>query len=94
MADAKKLFIKTYGCQMNVYDSERMAETLGGQGYVATDSADGADMVLINTCHIREKASEKLYSDLGRLRPLKLAKPGVKIAVAGRSEERRVGKEC
>ena len=83
MADAKKLFIKTYGCQMNVYDSERMAETLGGQGYVATDRADDADMVLINTCHIREKASEKLYSDLGRLRPLKLAKPGVKIAVAG-----------
>ena len=83
MADAKKLFIKTYGCQMNVYDSERMAETLGGQGYVATDRVDDADMVLINTCHIREKASEKLYSDLGRLRPLKLAKPGVKIAVAG-----------
>ncbi len=83
MADAKKLFIKTYGCQMNVYDSERMAETLGGQGYVATDSVDDADMVLINTCHIREKASEKLYSDLGRLRPLKLAKSGLKIGVAG-----------
>ena len=83
MADAKKLFIKTYGCQMNVYDSERMAETLGGQGYVVTDSADGADMVLINTCHIREKASEKLYSDLGRLRALKRAKPGLKIGVAG-----------
>ena len=83
MADAKKLFIKTYGCQMNVYDSERMAETLGGQGYVATDSADGADMVLINTCHIREKASEKLYSDLGRLRTLKQARPGLKIGVAG-----------
>jgi tRNA-2-methylthio-N6-dimethylallyladenosine synthase len=83
MADAKKLFIKTYGCQMNVYDSERMAETLGGQGYVATETVDDADMVLINTCHIREKASEKLYSDLGRLRPLKQAKPGVKIAVAG-----------
>ena len=83
MADAKKLFIKTYGCQMNVYDSERMAETLGGQGYVATDSADDADMVLINTCHIREKASEKLYSDLGRLRTLKQARPGLKIGVAG-----------
>ena len=83
MADAKKLFIKTYGCQMNVYDSERMAETLGGQGYVATDSADDADMVLINTCHIREKASEKLYSDLGRLRALKRVKPGLKIGVAG-----------
>ena len=83
MADAKKLFIKTYGCQMNVYDSERMAETLGGQGYVATDSAEDADMVLINTCHIREKASEKLYSDLGRLRTLKRAKSGLKIGVAG-----------
>ena len=83
MAQAKKLFIKTYGCQMNVYDSERMAETLGAQGYEATDTVDDADMVLINTCHIREKASEKLYSDLGRLRGLKQAKPGVKIAVAG-----------
>ena len=83
MADAKKLFIKTYGCQMNVYDSERMAETLGGQGYVATDTAESADMVLINTCHIREKASEKLYSDLGRLRSLKRANPGLKIGVAG-----------
>jgi tRNA-2-methylthio-N6-dimethylallyladenosine synthase len=83
MADAKKLFIKTYGCQMNVYDSERMAEALGGRGYVATDTVDDADMVLINTCHIREKASEKLYSDLGRLRPLKAAKPGLKIGVAG-----------
>ncbi|MDT8856978.1 tRNA (N6-isopentenyl adenosine(37)-C2)-methylthiotransferase MiaB [Paracoccaceae bacterium Fryx2] len=81
--DPKKLFIKTYGCQMNVYDSERMAEALGGEGYVATDRAEDADMVLINTCHIREKASEKLYSDLGRLRPLKAAKPGLKIGVAG-----------
>ncbi len=83
MAEPKKLFIKTYGCQMNVYDSERMAETLGADGYVATDTAEDADMVLINTCHIREKASEKLYSDLGRLRPLKLAKPDLKIGVAG-----------
>ena len=83
MTPPKKLFIKTYGCQMNVYDSERMAETLGTQGYVATDSADDADMVLLNTCHIREKASEKLFSDLGRLRPLKAARPDLKIAVAG-----------
>jgi tRNA-2-methylthio-N6-dimethylallyladenosine synthase len=73
---AKKLFIKTYGCQMNVYDSERMAETLGAQGYEPTDTAEGADMVLLNTCHIREKAAEKVYSDLGRLKPLKSAKPG------------------
>ena len=83
MAEPKKLFIKTYGCQMNVYDSERMAETLGAQGYVATEVVEEADMVLLNTCHIREKASEKLYSDLGRLRPLKQANPDLKIGVAG-----------
>ncbi|WP_435164024.1 tRNA (N6-isopentenyl adenosine(37)-C2)-methylthiotransferase MiaB [Falsirhodobacter sp. 1013] len=83
MADVKKLFIKTYGCQMNVYDSERMAEAMGGQGYVVTDRAEDADMVLLNTCHIREKASEKLYSDLGRLRPLKRKNPDLKIGVAG-----------
>jgi len=83
MSDVKKLFIKTYGCQMNVYDSERMAEALGTDGYVATDVPEDADMVLINTCHIREKASEKLYSDLGRLKPLKAARPDLKIGVAG-----------
>ena len=83
MTTAKKLFIKTYGCQMNVYDSERMAETLGAEGYVATDRAEDADIVLLNTCHIREKAAEKVYSDLGRLKPLKQARPGMKIAVAG-----------
>ncbi len=79
----KKLFIKTYGCQMNVYDSERMAESLGAKGYVATDTVEDADMVLINTCHIREKASEKLFSDLGRLRPAKEANPNLKVGVAG-----------
>ena len=83
MTGPKKLFIKTYGCQMNVYDSERMAETLGAEGYVTTETVEDADMVLLNTCHIREKASEKLYSDLGRLRPFKLAKPDLKIGVAG-----------
>ncbi len=83
MTDQKKLFIKTYGCQMNVYDSERMAEAMGADGYVLTETAEDADMVLINTCHIREKASEKLFSDLGRLKPLKLAKPDLKIGVAG-----------
>jgi len=83
MTDPKKLFVKTYGCQMNVYDSERMTESLQTQGYVLTDSADGADMVLLNTCHIREKAAEKVYSDLGRLKPLKAANPDLKIAVAG-----------
>jgi tRNA-2-methylthio-N6-dimethylallyladenosine synthase len=83
VAAPKKLFIKTYGCQMNVYDSERMAEAMGAEGYVLTDAAVDADMVLLNTCHIREKASEKLYSDLGRLRPLKKANPDLKIGVAG-----------
>ncbi len=81
--DPKKLFIKTYGCQMNVYDSERMAEALGGQGYVETDRAEDADMILLNTCHIREKAAEKIYSELGRMKKLKLAKPDLKIGVAG-----------
>jgi tRNA-2-methylthio-N6-dimethylallyladenosine synthase len=81
--DLKKLFVKTYGCQMNVYDSERMVEALGTKGYVQTDTIDDADMVLLNTCHIREKASEKLYSDLGRLRKLKLSKPDMKVGVAG-----------
>ena len=83
MTDVKKLFVKTYGCQMNVYDSERMAEALGAKGYVTTNVVEDADMVLLNTCHIREKASEKLYSDLGRLRALKNAKPHMKVGVAG-----------
>ena len=83
MTDVKKLFVKTYGCQMNVYDSERMAEALGAKGYVTTDAVEEADMVLLNTCHIREKASEKLYSDLGRLRALKAERPGMKVGVAG-----------
>lgn len=83
MADPKKLYIKTYGCQMNVYDSERMAEAMGGEGYVQTDRADDADMILLNTCHIREKAAEKVYSELGRFKPLKAEKPELKIGVAG-----------
>ncbi|MFZ5962023.1 tRNA (N6-isopentenyl adenosine(37)-C2)-methylthiotransferase MiaB [Thalassococcus sp. BH17M4-6] len=83
MSAPKKLFIKTYGCQMNVYDSERMAEALGGQGYVATDTPDDADMILLNTCHIREKAAEKVYSELGRYKGLKAENPDLKIGVAG-----------
>lgn len=83
VSEPKKLFIKTYGCQMNVYDSERMAEAMGAEGYVLTEHAEDADMVLLNTCHIREKAAEKLYSDLGRLKPLKTEKPDLKIGVAG-----------
>ncbi|MEM7547170.1 MAG: tRNA (N6-isopentenyl adenosine(37)-C2)-methylthiotransferase MiaB [Pseudomonadota bacterium] len=74
MAEPKKLFVKTYGCQMNVYDSERMSEAMGGAGYRLTDTPDDADMVLLNTCHIREKAAEKVYSELGRIRKLADAK--------------------
>ena len=83
MSGAKKLYIKTYGCQMNVYDSERMSEAMGGAGYVETDTPDDADMILLNTCHIREKAAEKVYSELGRFKGLKDAKPDLKIGVAG-----------
>jgi tRNA-2-methylthio-N6-dimethylallyladenosine synthase len=83
MTEPKKLFVKTYGCQMNVYDSERMAEALGSQGYVQSDSPEDADMILLNTCHIREKAAEKVYSELGRFKGLKAAKPDLKIGVAG-----------
>ncbi len=79
----RKLFIKTYGCQMNVYDSERMAEALAPEGYALTDRAEDADLILLNTCHIREKAAEKVYSELGRLKPLKAGKPDLKIGVTG-----------
>jgi len=83
MTAPRKLFVKTYGCQMNVYDSERMAEALGPAGYVATERAEDADLILLNTCHIREKAAEKVYSEIGRLKPLKAANPDLRIAVAG-----------
>jgi tRNA-2-methylthio-N6-dimethylallyladenosine synthase len=83
MTAPRKLYLKTYGCQMNVHDSERMAEVLAGEGYGLTETAEEADLILLNTCHIREKAAEKLYSDLGRLKPLKAARPGLKIGVAG-----------
>jgi tRNA-2-methylthio-N6-dimethylallyladenosine synthase len=82
-----KVFLKTYGCQMNVYDSARMAESLAQHGYEETAQPDDADMVVLNTCHIREKAAEKVYSEIGRLRRLRerraaAGKPLV-IAVAG-----------
>ena len=70
-SNSRKVYIKTYGCQMNVYDSERMGDSLDAEGYVATQSPDDADLILLNTCHIREKAAEKLYSDLGRLRVMR-----------------------
>ena len=81
---AKKLFIKTWGCQMNVYDSNRMADVLSPLGYVQTDRPEGADMVILNTCHIREKATDKVFSDLGRIRAHKEASGGkMLIAVTG-----------
>ncbi|WP_137135824.1 tRNA (N6-isopentenyl adenosine(37)-C2)-methylthiotransferase MiaB [Rhizobium sp. FKY42] len=69
--NTRKVFIKTYGCQMNVYDSVRMGDALASEGYVTTDRAEDADLVLLNTCHIREKAADKVYSALGRLRDMK-----------------------
>jgi tRNA-2-methylthio-N6-dimethylallyladenosine synthase len=83
MSAPKKLYVKTYGCQMNVYDSERMTAALGERGYAPTEDMAEADLILLNTCHIREKAAEKVYSELGRLRPLKTAKPRLRIGVAG-----------
>lgn len=87
MQETKKVFIKTYGCQMNVYDSERMAEALASHGYAQTEDPAEADMVVLNTCHIREKAAEKVYSELGRIRELKSARQlegkDTTVAVAG-----------
>jgi len=82
----KRLFIKTYGCQMNVYDSQRMADALAPLGYRETEAPDDADLVILNTCHIREKAAEKVYSEIGRLRQLKAERADagdMVIAVAG-----------
>lgn len=70
-AAGRKVFVKTYGCQMNVYDSQRMSDALAREGYAPTNVIEDADLVLLNTCHIREKAAEKIYSELGRLRQLK-----------------------
>jgi tRNA-2-methylthio-N6-dimethylallyladenosine synthase len=80
----KKVFIKTFGCQMNEYDSDKMADVLGASdGLVRTDTPDDADVILFNTCSVREKAQEKVFSDLGRLKELKRAKPDLIIGVGG-----------
>src|SRR5215471_5935608 len=83
----KRLFIKTYGCQMNVYDSARMTDLVKPLGYIQSEGPDGADLVILNTCHIREKAAEKVFSELGQIRRLKAAKERqggrMLIAVAG-----------
>jgi len=79
-----RLLIRTWGCQMNVYDSTRMADVLAPLGYAPTELVEEADMVILNTCHIREKATEKVFSDLGRLRDAKKARGGdMVIAVDG-----------
>src|SRR5437660_1432733 len=87
MSGARKVHIKSFGCQMNVYDSHRMADTLAGQGYAETATQDDADLIILNTCHIREKAAEKVYSELGRVRELKQAAArdgrSIVVAVAG-----------
>ncbi|MEL6375277.1 MAG: tRNA (N6-isopentenyl adenosine(37)-C2)-methylthiotransferase MiaB [Pseudomonadota bacterium] len=87
MAGGKKVFVKTFGCQMNVYDSERMAGALEPYGYAETDSQDEADLIVLNTCHIREKAAEKVYSELGRVRKTKAERRArgkdTAVAVAG-----------
>ncbi len=86
-AGPKKVYVKTFGCQMNVYDSERMSEALADHGYTETTNVDDADVVILNTCHIREKAAEKVYSDLGRIRDTKLERRAAGkdtiVAVAG-----------
>src|SRR5579885_2929179 len=83
----KRVFIKTYGCQMNVYDSARMAELLAPLGFTAAKGVEEADLVVLNTCHIREKAAEKVYSELGQIKRLKQARAAdggaMTIAVAG-----------
>src|SRR5512134_395197 len=87
MNGQRKVHIKSFGCQMNVYDSSRMADTLAPEGYVETSAPEDADLVILNTCHIREKAAEKVYSELGRVRRIKegAARVGrrVTVAVAG-----------
>ncbi|RYE99160.1 MAG: tRNA (N6-isopentenyl adenosine(37)-C2)-methylthiotransferase MiaB, partial [Oxalobacteraceae bacterium] len=87
VTNTKKLHVITWGCQMNVYDSGRMADVLAPLGYAPVDQPDDADMVILNTCHIREKAVEKVFSELGRLRVMKEARAALGhrtvLAVAG-----------
>ena len=83
MPDARKVFIRTFGCQMNEYDSGKMADVLAVEGFEQTSDAAEADLILFNTCSVREKAQEKVFADLGRIRPLKRAKPGLLIGVGG-----------
>ena len=79
----KKIFLKTYGCQMNVFDSERIQESLSFFGIDRVEEENNSDLIVLNTCHIREKAAEKVYSELGRLKKLKIKNPKLKIGVIG-----------
>ena len=83
MSMSKRAFIKSYGCQMNVYDSERMADALAEAGFEESRDAGDADLIVLNTCHIREKATEKIYSELGRYKTLKAVNPDLQVVVAG-----------
>ena len=87
MNGPRKLHVKSFGCQMNVYDSHRMADTLAPAGFAEVTDAEDADLIILNTCHIREKAAEKVYSELGKLRVIKQDAAGngrrVLVAVAG-----------
>ena len=84
MTLSKKVFIRTFGCQMNEYDSEKMSDVLNAtEGYEKTENAEEADLILFNTCSVREKAQEKVFTDLGRVKGLKRARPEVLIGVGG-----------
>ena len=79
----KYIYIKSYGCQMNVYDSNRIKDLFSNKGYKVTDDISKADLTVLNTCHIREKAVEKVYSDIGRVKKIKDKKQNMKLVVAG-----------
>ena len=72
IAKKKKMYIKTYGCQMNVYDSDKMLDLMTPHGFVEEKDFNDADLIILNTCHIREKAAEKVYSDIGRINKIKI----------------------
>src|SRR5258707_14818463 len=93
MTPPRKLYVKSFGCQMNVYDSHRMADMLAPEGFAETAHIEDADLVILNTCHIREKAADKVYSELGRVRALKAAaaRNGRRLDVAVAAGVSRVG---
>ena len=94
MSGVRKVHIKSFGCQMNVYDSHRMADTLAGEGYAEVATAGEADLIILNTCHIREKAAEKVYSELGRVNRLKQAAASDWITYPSSGFRRRSSVAC